>query len=52
MLFPCVYGLKLYDHLNNLDEICTRFEMEISAETTKLLKNSAKVIRREIKVEG
>ena len=34
------------------DKICTRYKMEISAEKTKLMRNIAHGIQREIKVEG
>ena len=37
--------------VENLDEICTRFKMEISAEKTKLMTNSANGTQREIKVK-
>ena len=36
----------------SLDKTCTRYEMEISAEKTKLMTNSANGIQREIKVKG
>ena len=36
----------------SLDKICTRYKMEISAEKTKLMTNSANGIQREIKVKG
>ena len=35
-----------------LDKTCTRYKMEISAEKTKLMTNSANGIQREIKVKG
>ena len=35
-----------------LDKTCTRYKMEISAEKTKLMTNSAKGIQREIKFRG
>ena len=38
--------------LENLDKMCTRYKMEISAEKTKLMTNSANGIQRELKVEG
>ena len=38
--------------LENLDKTCTRYKMEISAEKTKLMTNSANGIQREIKVKG
>ena len=36
----------------SLDKTCTRYMMEISAEKTKLMTNSANGIKREIKVKG
>ena len=36
----------------SLDKICTKYKMEISAEKTKLMKNFANGIQREIKVKG
>ena len=36
----------------SLDKTCTRYKMEISAEKTKLMTNSANGIQREIKVNG
>ena len=36
--------------VESLDKTCTRYEMEISAEKTKLMTNSANGIQREIKV--
>ena len=36
----------------SLNKICTRYKMEISAEKTKLMINSANGIQREIKVTG
>ena len=36
----------------DLDKTCTRYKMEISAEKTKLMTNSANGIQREIKVKG
>ena len=36
----------------SLDKTCTRYEMEISAEKTKPMTNSANGIQREIKVKG
>ena len=36
---------------DSLDKICTRYKMEISAEKTKLMTNSANGIQREIKVK-
>ena len=36
----------------SLDKTCTRYKMEISAEKTKLMTNSANGIQREIKVKG
>ena len=38
--------------VEGLDKTCTRFKMEISAEKTKLMTNSANGIQREIKVKG
>ena len=38
--------------VESLDKTCTRYKMEISAEKTKLLTNSANGIQREIKVKG
>ena len=38
--------------VESLDKICTRYKMEISAEKTKLMTNSANGIQREIKVKG
>ena len=38
--------------VGSLDKICTRYKMEISAEKTKLITNSANGIQREIKVKG
>ena len=38
--------------VESFDKTCTRFKMEISAEKTKLMTNSAKAIQREIKVKG
>ena len=37
--------------VESLDKTCTRYKMEISAEKTKLMTNSANGIQREIKVE-
>ena len=36
----------------SLDKTCTRYKMEINAEKTKLMTNSANGIQREIKVKG
>ena len=36
----------------SLDKICTRYKIEISAEKTKQMTNSANGVRREIKVKG
>ena len=36
----------------SLEKTCTRYKMEISAEKTKLMTNSANGIQREIKVKG
>ena len=38
--------------VESLDKTCTRYNMEISAEKTKLMTNSANGIQREIKVKG
>ena len=38
--------------VESLDKTCTRYKMEISAEKTKLMTNSANCIQREIKVKG
>ena len=38
--------------VESLDKTCTRYKMEISAEKTKLMANSANGIQREIKVKG
>ena len=38
--------------VESLDKTCTRYKMEISAEKTKLMTNSASVTKREIKVNG
>ena len=38
--------------LESLNKTCTRYKMEISAENTKLMTNSAKGTQREIKVKG
>ena len=38
--------------VESLGKTCTRYEMEISAEKTKLMTNSANGIQREIKVKG
>ena len=38
--------------VESLDQTCTRYKMEISAEKTKLMTNSANGIQREIKVKG
>ena len=38
--------------LESLDKTCTRYKMEISAENTKLMTNSANGIQRHIKVKG
>ena len=38
--------------VENLDKTCTRYKMEISAEKTKLMTNSANGIQRKIKVKG
>ena len=38
--------------VESLDKTCIRYKMEISAEETKLMTNSANGIQREIKVKG
>ena len=38
--------------VESLDKTCTRYKMEISAEKTKLMTNSANGTQREIKVKG
>ena len=38
--------------LESLDKTCTKYKMEISAEKTRLMTNSANGILREIKVKG
>ena len=38
--------------VESLDKTCTRYRVEISAEKTKLVTNSANGIQREIKVKG
>ena len=38
--------------VESLDKTCTRYKMEIGAEITKLMTNSANGIQREIKVKG
>ena len=38
--------------VESLDKTCTRYKMDISAEKTKLMTNSANGIQREIKVNG
>ena len=38
--------------VESLDKTCTRYKMEISAEQTKLMTNSANGIQREIRVKG
>ena len=38
--------------VESLDKTCTRYKMEISAEKTKLMTNSANCIQKEIKVKG
>ena len=43
---------KLEALVESLDKTCTRNKMEISAEKTKLMTNSANDIQREIKVKG
>ena len=43
---------EVEQELKPLDETCTRYKMEISAEKTKLMTNSTNDIQREIKVKG
>ena len=43
---------KLEALVESLDKTCTRYKMELSAEKTKLMTNSASGIQREIKVKG
>ena len=43
---------KLEALVESLDKTCTRYKMEISAEKTKLMSNSANGIQREIKIKG
>ena len=43
---------ELEAQAESLDKICTRYKIEISAEKTKLMANSANGIQREIKVKG
>ena len=38
--------------VESLDKTCTRYKIEISAEKTKLMTNSANIIQRELKVKG
>ena len=38
--------------VESLDKTCTRYKMEINAEKTKLMTNSANDIQREIKMKG
>ena len=38
--------------VESLDKTCTRYKMEIGAEKTKLMTDSANGIQREIKVKG
>ena len=38
--------------VESVDNTCTRYKMEISAEKTKLMTNSANGIQREIKIKG
>ena len=42
----------LEDLVESLGKIYTRYKMEISAEKTKLMTNSANGIQREIKIKG
>ena len=44
-------GPTLEALVDSLDKTCTRYKMEISAEKTKLMRNSANGIRRVIKVK-
>ena len=44
--------MELEALIESLDKIYTRYKMEISAEKTKLMTNSASVILKEIKVKG
>ena len=37
---------------SGLNEICTRYKMDISAEKTKLMTNSSNYIQQEIKLKG
>ena len=59
----CITNLRFADEIaeeeqelealvESLDKTCTRYKMEISAEKTKLMTNSANGIQREIKVKG
>ena len=43
---------ELEAQVESLNKTCTRYKMEISAEKTKLMTNSANGIQREIKVKG
>ena len=43
---------ELEPPVESLDKTCTRYKMEISAEKTKLMTNSANGIQREIKIKG
>ena len=43
---------ELEAQVESLDKTCTRYKMEISAEKTKVMTNSASGIQREIKVKG
>ena len=45
-------GQELDALVESLVKICTMYKMEISAENTKLMTNSANGIQREIKVKG
>ena len=45
-------GQELEALVESLDKTCTRYKMEISAEKSKLMTNSANGIQREIKVKG
>ena len=43
---------EVEQELESLDKTCRRYKMEISAEKTKLMKNSANGIQRKIQVKG
>ena len=42
---------KIEAQVESLDKMCTKYKMEISAEKTKRMRNSANGIHREIKVK-